>query len=298
VSVYTTANPPVLKGQIVFDNAHLPNFFKTGSKKASNGIEQCRYDPRRRKFFIAIPEIDGDGHNSVAGGVAVIDPLTLNVDGVFAVDHDHCAGPQGLAIGPDHQILLGCNTPSGGHTNPGGVKPDNAGNGKFRTVIIDDRDPDHIIKSFDNESGADMVWYNPGNGHYFLARSNAGGGLGGPVATQRLGVIDAEALKADADVSLGVQGAPNNHSVAADLVTNRTIVPIGKGKDVCSQAPGAPAGIDAVGCFAIFKAPNDRDDCVAEGLPVREVNDGDSRFHRGECRDEDRRDRDDHRDDR
>jgi hypothetical protein len=284
VSIYSTTGP-TLKAQIIFDNAHLPKFFKN---KATDGIEQCEYDHRIGKFVIAVPEIDGDGHNSVAGGVAVIDPNSFAVEGVFPVDHEQCAGPQGVAIGPDHQILLGCNTPSGGHTNPGGVKPDNPGNGKFRTVIIDDRHPSHIIKAFDNESGADMVWFNPGNGHYFLARSNAGGGLGGPLATQRLGVIDAEALKADADVSLGAQGAPNNHSVAADLVTNRTFVPIGQGKTVCDPNSAATAGINATGCIAVFKAPKDRDDCVAEGSPVIEVkDDGDARFHRGECRDQD-----------
>ena len=46
------------------------------------------------------------------------------IDDVFSIPIDKCAGPQGMAIGPDHQILLGCNDPNA--TVPS-------------TVIIDDR---------------------------------------------------------------------------------------------------------------------------------------------------------------
>src|SRR5262249_38385337 len=93
VSIYSTASPPVLKKQIIFDHTHLPSFFKD---RASNGIEQCQYVHRRGKFFLAIPEIDGPGDNSVAGGVAVIDPISGDVEGVFPVNHQRCAGPQGM----------------------------------------------------------------------------------------------------------------------------------------------------------------------------------------------------------
>jgi len=245
---------------------------------ATNGAEQCQWSPRTGKFYIAIPEVNGPGDNTAAGGVAVINSHG-QVETTFIIDHEKCAGPQGMAIGPDHQILLGCNAPSGKKT-----AADTVGNGKFRTVVIDERNG-HIIRAFDNESGADEVWFNPGNGHYFLARSAADG------PTQLLGVIDAEALKEDASVFTSNKGTipgtnpplavANAHSVAADPVTNKTFVPIGFGSGtVCSSA----GGNDALGCIAVFTAPKDRDDCVAEGAPVIEVkDDGDSRFHRGEC---------------
>jgi len=71
-------------------------------------------------------------------------------------------------------------------------------------------------------------------------------------------------------------------------VTNKTFFPVPAGKNLCSQAPSAPAGIDALGCIAVIKGKNDKDDCVAEGAPVIAVtDDGDSRFHKGECRDHD-----------
>src|ERR1700676_4202080 len=95
-----------IKKKIVFDGTN-------GTPKATNGAEQCQWSPRTGKFYISIPEISGPGDNSVAGGVAVIDPQSMKVEKTFTISHDSCAGPQGMAIGPENQILLGCNGASG-----------------------------------------------------------------------------------------------------------------------------------------------------------------------------------------
>jgi hypothetical protein len=253
-------NPHVLK-RITFDG--------TGTNpKATNGAEQCQWSPRTEKFYISIPEIDGPGDNSVHGGVAVIDPVSLTVEKTFLVDVTKCSGPQGMAIGPDHQILLGCN----GHVNA-----DNA------TVIIDERDG-RIIKTLKQESGADEVWFNPGDGHYFLARSSAVSPF------MLLGVVDAERKSEDASAITNSCSAPNPpctgvgnvHSVAADSVSNQVYVPIpaSANQKVCSSA----GGTDATGCIAVFTTPND-DKCVAEGSPVIRVSeDGDEDHMREGCR--------------
>ena len=94
----------------------------------------------------------------------------MQVETTFVIPFASCQAPQGMAIGPDHQILLGCNG-AGGANNP--------------TAIIDDRNG-HVIKTLANESGSDMVWFNDGDGHYFLARSSSVG------ANQLLGVVDAD----------------------------------------------------------------------------------------------------------
>jgi hypothetical protein len=255
--------------KIVFDGTN-------NTVAATNGIEQCQWNPRNGKVYLNIPEINGPGDDSAAGGVSIIDPVSMTVETTHVIDQSKCAGPQGMAIGPDDQILLGCNAPSGKkHTTPA----DTVGNGNFSTVVINDHG--QIIKTINNESGGDEVWFNPGNGHYFLARSGAGGGI------QKLGSIDAESLAADTDITVGAAGR-NAHSVAADSVTNKTFFPVPgavPGSTLCSQGGGS----DALGCIAILKGKNDRDDCVAEGAPVIRVKeDGDSEFHRGECRDHDR----------
>jgi hypothetical protein len=81
--------------------------------------------------------------------VAVIDHIG-KVETTFVIPVAQCFGPQGMAIGPDHQILLGCN---------------GAVNANASTVVIDDRDG-HLLATLNNESGADEVWYNPDDGHY------------------------------------------------------------------------------------------------------------------------------------
>jgi hypothetical protein len=202
-----------------------------GTPKAVNGAEQCQWSARTGKFYIALPEIDGTGG---AGGVAVIDPKSMAVEATFVVPLANCQAPQGMAIGPDHQILLGCNGPSGAN---------------HPTAIIDERNG-RVIKTLANQSGADMVWFNPGDDHYFLARSSAVG------ANQLLGIVDAEGVSQDQSVPITLTaGAPNAHSVAADPVSNQVYVPIpGNGKsNVCSSA----GGNDTQGCIAVFTTPND-----------------------------------------
>src|SRR5262245_31408090 len=96
--------------QLVFDGKNAP--------QASNGLEQCGWSPKTGKFYQNVPEINGpNGNDSNPGGVAVIDPASaLNgspkVERTFPVNIDDCAGPQGMAIGPHNQILLGCNAKS------------------------------------------------------------------------------------------------------------------------------------------------------------------------------------------
>jgi hypothetical protein len=258
-------------GQIPFDGTN-------GAPKATNGAEQCQWSPRTGKFYITIPSITppippstqaADGH----GVIAVINPHTMTVETTFDIPLANCDTPQGMAVGPDHDLLIGCN---------------GSGSTTHSSVIIDERNG-HIRATVANESGPDEVWYNPGNNHYFLARSAAFGGV------QKLGIIDAETMVADTDISVGPEAGKNAHSVAADSVTNKTFLPIpgGVGGNLCSTA----GGNDTSGCILVVTGKNDKDDkgdrgndCVASGAPVigGGDDDHDAKFLRGRC-DHDRR---------
>jgi hypothetical protein len=188
----------------------------------------------------------------------VINPHNLKIEKTFSIPVTDCKNPQGMAIGPKPQILLGCNGDTSQHS----------------TVVINELNG-QIIQTFANESGADMVWFNPGNNHYFLARSSAFGD------TQKLGIIDAVSLSPDADISVGPTGAPNAHSVAADPVTNRTFFPSPGGK---STLCGSVGGNNALGCIAVITGTQDGDDCVAEGAPVISAGrEDDPLFHKVKC---------------
>jgi hypothetical protein len=141
-SIISTTSFTVVK-KIPFDGTN-------GAPNSNNGAEQCGWSPRTGKFYISIPGIVGQLPDGTAGGVAVIDPKTLSVVTTFLVPPDACEQPQGLAVGPAPQIMLGCNQPSP--------------NGAFNTAIIDENNG-NVIAALPNEGGNDEVWFNPSDGH-------------------------------------------------------------------------------------------------------------------------------------
>jgi hypothetical protein len=206
--------------------------------KATDGIEQCQWSPRTGKFYLAIPEVNGPGGDQVPGAVLEINPVSMKVEKVFPIDFAFlsqtgttpatadCLGPQGLAIGPDREILLGCS---------------NAGKG---SVIIDERNGD-LVRSLNGLNGSDEVWYNPGNNHYFLAGSNHLTG-NPPTAAPILGVVDQRPDTIGEDASPAT--AAGSHSVAVDPVFNQVYVP---GNNGATALCGG-----STGCIAIFMSAN------------------------------------------
>jgi len=203
---------------------------KTTFTWSTNGAEQCSWSPRTGKFYITIPGVDSTG---TQGEVDQIEPTTGAVLNRWPIDPTKCNTPQGSAVGPDHQIMIGCNDASGATPTSG--------------IIIDDRDGS-IIATIPNESGPDEVYYNEGDGQYFLARSSASG------SNELLGVVDAvNPGNGDQSINLGLKGKGSAHSVAADSETRRVFVPIPNGLSTCSQVGLS----DTNGCIAVFTAKHD-----------------------------------------
>ena len=155
---------------------------KISFPQSTNGIEQCQWSPRTGLFYITVPGIEkpDNGH----GQVVVINPASFAVQTTFDIPLKDCDTPQGMAVGPGHDILIGC--------NGSGAK---SGQTITSSVIIDERNG-KILATVANELGPDEVWYNPGNNHYFLARSAAGNTKGNN-GVQSLGIIDAGTRVAD-----------------------------------------------------------------------------------------------------
>jgi hypothetical protein len=190
-------------GQIVMDGLSSPGPQKHGPK-ATAGIEQCQWSPRTGKFYLNLPvAVVGSPPTSI-GTVLVIDPVSQKLERTWTVDASKCTLPQGMAIGPSPQILLGCNGPQG-------------------SVIIDEslstgNGPAKILFSLAGLGGNDEVWYNPGDNQYFLANS-VGGNLG----------------VADPNGTTDPPFAPTHagsHSVAADPVRNQVYVPFNDGTGI------------------------------------------------------------------
>jgi hypothetical protein len=222
------------------------------SATQGGGIEQCKFDPRTQKFLLALPQPSSP---AVAGIVAVISPETFKVVDFFKVDPSCDQGPHGLALGPDHQVLLGCGSPSAA------------------SLIIDDRNGKTIFTL--PGASTDEAWYNPGDNHYFEVPTNAAGTAGTLVPI---------------DAATGAEDAPatangSSRVVAADMLKNQIYVVLPGPDDVASGGSGK-CPIAANGCIGVYTAKND-DHCLARGMPVLDHDDGDDPvFMRTRCDDD------------
>jgi hypothetical protein len=227
---------------------------------ATGGIEQCKFDPRTNKFYLAIPQPSKPAKAGVV--VTITAEAPFKVVDVFEIDASTGCdqGPHGLAIGPGHQILLGCGSPSAA------------------SLIIDDRDGG--ILTYLGGLSSDEVWYNPGDNHYFLSMDN------------KLAPVDAAGGAED----LPAQSGLGSRTVAADMLKNQIYVVIPP--DPTNHVCGSHGGSDAQGCIAVYTAKND-DRCLAQGMPVLDHDDGDDPvFMRTRCSDDRRAERDDNDHDR
>jgi len=221
--------------RITFDKTHV-------GFAATNGAEQPVWEPFTGKFYLSIPEINGPGGGGPIGGVARIDPLTGNVETVYELAF---CSPAGLTLGPNQNLLVGCNTTFDTAGNVwSGTDPNTAAP---QQVIIDAKTG--IVQAAVAGVGpGDEVWYNSGDNFYYTASS--GSPLapssvvqGSPNVSQGaavLGVIDAEDLSLAQlvptinvpAVNLGA-GNPKNHpaatahTVAASAKTNHVFMALG-----------------------------------------------------------------------
>ena len=218
----------------------------------TNGAEQCQYNPRTGLFYQTAPEQGGPGDNSFPGAVVAVDPkiaIAQNFTGVpgpgvgntipvvanYVIPLSACDGPQGMAIGPQPQILIGCN---GG---PASAQSSDA------SVVINDGStggvPGSVIAELPNQDGPDMVDFNPSSRLYTLAKSTKT--LTNLVGN--IGMVSSVTFAADTNIST-VATSGGAHSVASDSDSRSTYVPIPKAS-AASHLCSSVGGVDANGCI-------------------------------------------------
>jgi hypothetical protein len=216
-------------GHIVMDGTK-------GTPNAIGGIEQCQWSPKTRKFYLNVPNPAVVPDNGV---VLQIDPMSERIEQTFSLAGSDCDGNAGMALGPFPQALLGC------------------GNGGPSSVVIN-LNSGAIIGKLAGEAGADEVWFNPGDNHYFLGSGSHLSAVGG-AAAPILGVVDSSGKRPDFSPSTAV----GSHSVAADPVANQVYVPInssplqGGASGICGSVD---SGSNANGCIAVFTVISGRGD--------------------------------------
>lgn len=223
-----TAYDPRDQILVVANNAAVPPFITMISTQPSDrrvlghviygdadGVEASVYDPANGLFYVNLTQVGADPNS---GAVSIVDPRRMVEVGRFPVTG--CNGA-GLALAPGQKLLVGCSL-----TN--------------NSQIISARDGS-LLAEFPQISGSDEVWYNAGDGRFYLAGRNNPASAGGP----SLGVIDALTNQFVTNVPTDVSA----HSVAADRRTNNVFVPFGP----VANDPDCSAG-----CIAVYRAQQDK----------------------------------------
>jgi hypothetical protein len=218
---------------------------------AQNGAEQPVWEPVTGKFYLSIPQV---GPNPTNGAVIRISPA-----GTVEVQYPiQFCSPAGLTLGPNLDLLAGCNTIF-----------DTAGNAWDPTknvtaapiqVILDARTGaiDAVVPGV---GAGDEVWFNSGDGNYYTASATS------PLRPTE--VVAGTPLTAQGAAILGVIGARDRtlkqlvptfnvpavttgplphaastaHSVAANAKNNHVFVPLGAN----NAFPGC-----LTGCIAVY----------------------------------------------
>ena len=246
-------------------SAPMTIFFTTGNGvNATNGAEQPVWDPNTQRFYVSIPEINGPGDGTGPnGGVGRINPLTGVIETVYPVNFMQ---PAGLTLGPNGDLLVGANSVfdtagkkctavvSGSVTSPVGVPATCTGIAAPQSAICNPgrgcTPANGSLVSVPGVGGGDEVWFNSGDGNYYVT---AGNNPVGPV----FGVIGSvvndltqlvPTLPPVPAVTSGANkhGAGTVHSVAASAANNHVYVPLPANTSYpdCAQ-----------GCIAVFGVP-------------------------------------------
>jgi hypothetical protein len=228
---------------------------------ATGGAEQPVWNPHDGRFYLSIPSISGTVLASGStGAVYRINPKNATFETAATIDD---CGPAGLTLGPNHELLVGCNTVFNVQGNVWDPAKDIAANP--RDVILD-ANTGIITATVFGVGAGDQVWFNQGDGHYYAT------GSGSPLrptlsptaqGASVLGVIDASSRSLDQLVptfNVPAVGIGNNstehpagtaHSVAANASNNFVFVPLAAN----NVFPDC-----VTGCIAVYgRSDNDRD---------------------------------------
>lgn len=234
-------------------------FNTAGGLNATNGAEQPVWEPISQRFYVSIPEISGPGGGGPNGGVAQINPTTGAIEKVFGINF---CQPAGLTVGPNGDLLVGCNTvfdtsgkacsavvPAPSPTGTTAAHPATCtGQAAPQAAICNPARgcTDGALVSVPGAGGGDEVWFNSGDGNYYVtAGNNPVGPTIGVIASTTDTLTQLIPTLPPVPAQAGVHGAGTVHSVAASSNSNHVYVPLPANTDYpnCAQ-----------GCIGVFSA--------------------------------------------
>jgi len=253
-----TTCTPTIKGKVSISTAILPPNFGLG-------LEQPIWNANTSRFYVSVPTIANNpaGCNygqltagvTCSGGMAVIDPTKPYPQTLGAFDPVSFTGvvslvapcnPSGIAGIPNGMIMLSCSA--------------------VPVTVMNEKPPFNFAEVF-NISGADEIWWNPGDKRYYLGASKhvgtpgpscvqfsaSGGAIPPTTQCPALGVVDITSVLLET-----IPTSSGSHSVAADSNQNYIFVPqvgtipvVGIGGDTTTN--GAAICGTNNGCVAVYQ---------------------------------------------
>jgi len=243
-----------------------------GGHTNTNGIEQPVWDPTTQRFYVSLPEIDGPGDGTGTHGAVARITTAGAIEAIFPINF---CQPAGLTLGPNGDLLVGCNSvfdtagnkcsavvPSPAPTGTAVGHPATCtGIGFPQSAICNPGRgcSGNALLSVPGAGGGDEVFFNIGDSNYYVTAGNdPKGPLFGVVAsganptlpntlTQVVPTISP--IPATNPATPPGHSAGTVHSVAASGLNNHVYVPL----------PANTAynlnGVSCVqGCIAVFSA--------------------------------------------
>lgn len=174
---------------------------------APAGIGGSVFNPHTGTFWVSNANVSAD---VTLGSIDEIDPRLGNPNGPAVVNSFPVVGcmPSGIVVGPGTDMLITCENHDGRRFPPSTIIMDGSATASEGTILA----------TIPFVGGTDEGWFNPNDGHYYLAARDM-------LPSSVLGVIDAKSRK-------WLQNVPtnnNSHSVAVDNTNNRVFVPLAPG---------------------------------------------------------------------
>jgi hypothetical protein len=238
---------------------------------ATNGAEQPVWDPMTQRFYVSIPEINAPaalaGGSGPNGGVARITTGGV-IETVFPINFMQ---PAGLTVGPNGDLLVGSNSvfdTSGkkcsgvvtSATTPVFTTPSCTGIAFPQEAICNPGRgcTGNALVSVPGVGGGDEVWFNSGDGNYYVTAGNdpiapvlgviaSVSGTSTNVLTQLIPTLYAQPQVGTTAAKNFVHSAGTVHSVAASAANNHVYVPL-----PANTAYNLNGVSCAQGCIAVF----------------------------------------------
>jgi len=203
----------------------------------AGGLEQPRWDDQTQRFLITVPGKMSGTTIVTPASIHVINPTTMLSEKTYPLDCQAIAGVTsvsvtGIVLRPNQHILVpACGFP-----------------------VILTLDPQttkvNVIKVINQVGGGDQVWFNPGDGRFYVT----GPDMTSPAGVQSLGVINAQTSEWLQNVP-DVRGknpaafAENNHIFTIVQINAAIAAGTSPDNSICFTS----FDLKGTGCVAVFR---------------------------------------------